>query len=101
MKLLSDEKIPNNIVIMFLNHLFILMNHNDHNIKVFRNKIGFKQFIIENVFQDLIIKSPQRSPKIYETSLKLFNMFIESIENPEESQFEGWNESSSGETSFQ
>jgi len=48
---------------------------------VFRDNFGFKNAILSQVFQKMILNKSNKYSSIYETSLKLFEVFVETIKN--------------------
>jgi hypothetical protein len=48
---------------------------------VFRDNFGFKKAILLHVFQKMILQKSNKYSSIYETSLKLFEVFVETIKN--------------------
>ena len=48
---------------------------------VFRDNFGFKEAILQHVLQKMILQKSNNYSSIYETSLKLFEVFVETIKN--------------------
>lgn len=57
------------------------------NINIFREHVGFKEAILNHIFKKMVLSKTNKYSPIYEISLKLFEVCIETIKNHDPQEF--------------
>lgn len=76
LQLLSHKHTMVKTINTFLHQIILLLSKSDKNLLTFRKYIGFKHGVLEQVFFRMILSKPARFSPIYETSLKLVEVFV-------------------------
>lgn len=81
LQLITHKHINNKTINVFLEYLIVLLSKSEKNMHTFRKYIGLKSGVLENLFYRMILAKPTKYLPIYENSLMLLEVFIQSLKN--------------------